>query len=177
MKQTKWLLAAALGSMLVLQGLAFADEAQKTAKADTKDAFDAVAAAVKQEMQPGGRYEFVDGQNRVTVNQKLDEMSSLFNQFGSVDKMDQPSKVRLYNDQELVDGILTKDDSNREVCTREASLGSNIPHVTCRTYGQIRREQNGTQDALRQMNRQMTQERGREGIPNGAGNIGGPVSH
>jgi len=153
-KTTKWLLAATLGSMLVLQGgLAFADEAQKTAKADTKEAFDLVAAAVKQEMTPGGRYEFVDGKNRDTLNQRLDDMQSLFNQYGSVNKMDQASKVRLYNDQELVDGILTKNDSNREVCTREATLGSNIPHVTCRTYGQIRRDQNGTQSALRQMQR------------------------
>ena len=154
MKTTKWLLAATLGSVLVLQGgLAFADEAQKTAKADTKEAFDLVAAAVKQEMTPGGRYEFVEGKNRDTLNQRLDDMQSLFDQYGSVDKMDQASKVRLYNDQELVDGILTKNDSNREVCTREASLGSNIPHVTCRTYGQIRRDQNGTQSALRQMQR------------------------
>lgn len=153
MKPGKWFTAVVVGLALLQAGGALAGDAQKVGKADNKQAFDLVVAAVKTEMQPGGRYEFVDGQNRITVNQKLDEMSSLFNQFGSVDKMDQATKVTLYNDQELVDGILTKDDSNREVCTREASLGSNIPHVTCRTYGQIRRDQNGTQSALRQMQR------------------------
>jgi len=149
MKPGKWVTAVVVGLALLQAGGAVAADAQKIGKADNKQTFDLVVAAVRQEMQPGGRYEFVDGQNRKTVNQKLDEMSSLFNQFGSVDKMDQATKVTLYNDQELVDSILTKDDSNREICQREASLGSNIPRVICRTYGQIRMEQSGARSWMR----------------------------
>jgi len=150
MKPGKWFTAVVVGLALLQAGGAVAADAQKIGKADNKQAFDLVVAAVKTEMQPGGRYEFVDGQSRNTVNQKLDEMSSLFNQFGSVDKMDQATRVTLYNDQELVDGILTKDDRNREICQRETSLGSNIPRVTCRTYGEIRQNQRDTQSWMRQ---------------------------
>jgi len=173
MNPGKWFIAAVVGLSLLQAGGAVAADAQKVGKADNKQAFDLVVAAVRQEMRPGGRYEFVDGQNRKTVNQKLDEMSSLFNQFGSVDKMDQATRVTLYNDQELVDSILTRDDSNREICQRETSLGSNIPHVTCRTYGEIRRNQRDTQSWMRQNHLQLQpQELG--GTPARGGN---PVSH
>jgi hypothetical protein len=151
MKLRMWGIVGMTLLLALPMGPAWADQAPKISKATNKADFDLVVAAVKQQMAPGGRYEFVDGRNRDTVNQRLGEMQKLFDQYGTVDKMDQASKVTLYNDQELIDGILTQDDSNRQVCTREASLGSNIPHVSCRTYGQIRRDQSGTQSALRQM--------------------------
>jgi hypothetical protein len=101
----------------------------------------------------------VRGKDLDSVNQRLDEMSALFDRFGTVDKMDQGSRISLYNDQEAVDGILTRDDSKREVCQREASLGSHITHVTCRTYGEIRRGENGVQSTLRQMDNIQQQNR------------------
>jgi hypothetical protein len=155
MKPGKWLIAAVIGVAALQAGLACADEPQQISKAQNKADFDLVVAAVKQEMATGGRYEFVQGKDLDTVNQRLGEMSSLFDRYGSVDQMDQATKVTLFNDQELIDGILTKDDRNRSVCVRETTLGSNIPHVTCRTYGEIRQNQRDTQDWFRQQHLQM----------------------
>lgn len=95
--------------------------------ADTKERFDAVAAAVRKEMSPGGRFEFVSGLERRTVDARLADMRSLFDQFGMVDKMDADSKIRLFNDQEKINGILTRNDGNRLVCTREVPVGTHSP--------------------------------------------------
>lgn len=110
-------------------------------RADTKQRFDDVAAAVRKEMAPGGRFEFVSGLERHTVDQRLADMQALFNRFGAVAKMDADSKVRLFDDQEKIDGILTRNDSNRQICIREIPVGTHFPKMMCRTYGEIRRLQ------------------------------------
>ena len=64
--------------------------------------------------------------------------------------MNDATKTELFNDQEAINGILTKDDSNRVVCSYERPLGSLIPQKTCRTYGEIQRQQHeAQQDAYR----------------------------
>lgn len=117
-------------------------------RADTKTRFEAVAAAVRKEMSPGGRFEFVSRLERDTVNRRLADMQTLFSQFGAVAKMDADSKVRLYNDQEEINGILTRNDSNRQICTREVPVGTHFPKMVCETYGELRREQLRTTEFL-----------------------------
>lgn len=116
--------------------------------ADTKERFDAVAAAVRKEMSPGGRFEFVSGLERRTVDARLADMQSLFDQFGMVDKMDADSKIRLFNDQEKINGILTGNDGNRLICTREVPVGTHFPKMVCETYSEIRRQQQRNTEIL-----------------------------
>jgi hypothetical protein len=113
------------------------------ATAGTRDRFQAVAATVREQMARGGRFEFVSRLERETVEAKLADMQSLFDRFGAVDKMDSDSKIRLFNDQELINGILTRNDSNREICAREVPVGTHFPTMVCHTYGEIRRQQQG----------------------------------
>lgn len=120
-------------------------------KADTKAAFAIQVASIRQQMQTGGRYQYVDPTERATVNTKLAEMSTLFDRFGSVAKMNEDSRVRLYNYQEKVNGILTHNDVNREICQRVVPIGSHIPKTYCRTYGQIMRERRGTVKAMQDL--------------------------
>lgn len=121
-------------------------------RADTRQRFEAVAAAVRQEMSPGGRFEFVSGLERDTVDHRLADMQALFDRFGTVDEMDADSKVRLFNDQEKINGILTRNDSNREVCIREMPMGTHFPKIVCQTYGELRRQQEGNSDYLHRGN-------------------------
>ncbi|HVX04692.1 MAG TPA: hypothetical protein VHA71_06175 [Rhodanobacteraceae bacterium] len=130
------------------------DEDKVAVRADTRQRFDAVAAAVRKEMSPGGRFEFVSGVDHHTVDQLLADMQALFNQFGAVDKMDADSKIRLFNDQEKINGILTKNDSNRQICTREMPVGTHFPKVVCETYGEIRREQQRNTDFVQRRSMQ-----------------------
>jgi hypothetical protein len=121
---------------------------EKTVNADTKEKFVEIATNVRQEMEGGGRYEYVKVDERKTIDQKLTEMETLFNENGTVQSMKQDTKVKLFNDQEIVNSILTRRDRDRVICKNEAPLGSHIPVTTCHTYGQEVEAQEGTHNQL-----------------------------
>ena len=119
-----------------------------TINADTSSKFEAVAKAVRQQMLPGGRWQFVDKEERAMIDDSFADMSKLFGQFGNVDKMDDNAKVRLLADQSTVNAILTKKDGDRLICKSVAPVGSHLPVKTCRTYSQIQIEERGTQHSM-----------------------------
>jgi hypothetical protein len=104
-----------------------------------------VADHVRQQMAPGGRFESVKRADQDTVNRDLSNMESLYDKFGTVDAMDQTSKVSLYNNQSEVNAILTRNDANREVCEQVKPMGSNIPKTVCKTQRQINEENDQSQ--------------------------------
>ncbi|HJP98086.1 MAG TPA: hypothetical protein VJ862_05930 [Rhodanobacteraceae bacterium] len=79
--------------------------------------------------------------DRQIVDARLAEMQSLFDQFGSVHDMDVDTKVRLFNDQGKINGVLTRNDSNRQICAREMPVGTHFPKIFCETYGEMSRQQ------------------------------------
>lgn len=117
--------------------------------ANTKDDFDAIAAAIRQQMQPGGRFAFVDSKGRSSVNMRLDDMSVLFNRYGTVDGMSADAQSRLLDDQNTINEVLARYDSNRLICREEVPVGSHFPKRVCRTLGQIQQEQNNAQQMMR----------------------------
>src|SRR5690348_6249351 len=139
-----------------------------TVKADNKAAFESVAAAVREQLKPGGRWEYASNLEKEQVNRRLDDMQALFDRFDAVGQMDDPAKVRLFNDQEAVNEILTKRDDQHLVCTQEMSTGSHIPKRVCRTYAEIRREQALGQSNLRnEQQTGMTQKMGCKALGGG----------
>jgi hypothetical protein len=144
-------------------GTATSPGSEPIVKADNAADFAAVVAAVQKQMAPNGRYQFVDKDQRSTIDAKFAEMQSQFDKFGSVDKMDADSKMRLFNDQEVVNGILTQNDANRLVCERETPTGSHLSTRVCRTYGEIKENQRNAQnhmqdlDTLQGQRRQITE--------------------
>jgi hypothetical protein len=121
---------------------------EKAFNADTRDKFEQVSAKVREEMREGGRYQYVKPSERSTIEQKLSEMESLFKQSDTVQGMNEQTKIALFNDQEVVNSILTQRDADRVICKREAPIGSHIPVTTCHTYGQ-------EQDARKNSNKMM----------------------
>lgn len=162
MKMHIWLAGMVLGLALFPWGAACASKAQPVVKADTKADFSAVVAAVKKEMVPGGRYEFVSSSERQTIDASLGEMQSLFDRFETVAAMDKDAKFQLYVDQENVNSILTHRDDRRLICKSERPIGSLLPKRTCRTYGEVER---GRQYAQEEMIR-----RARPGFVSGGAN-------
>ena len=148
MKFNMWLAGLLLGAVCLAPGLSRAGAAEAAIKADNKADFTAVADAVKAEMVPGGRYEFVSGSERNTINTSLTEMQSFFDKFGTVAAMDKNAKFQLYVDQEDVNAILTRRDDRRMVCTSERPMGSMIPKRTCRTYGAVERDRRNSQEEM-----------------------------
>lgn len=109
----------------------------KTVIADTPEKFALTVRDLRMLMQPGGRYEFIAAADRARVNADIETMAGLLQKSGSVAAMPQADQIKLFNAQEHLNGILTHSDSERLVCEREATLGSNIARTTCKTFGQI----------------------------------------
>jgi hypothetical protein len=112
--------------------------------ADTPDKFEQITFHVRKEMEAGGRYEFVKPDERTTIERKLVEMEALFKRSGSVAAMNEGDKIKLFNDQEVVNSILTMRDSDRVICANRAHIGSHIPVTSCHTFGQEEEARRGT---------------------------------
>lgn len=117
-------------------------------KADTKENFEAVVAAIHKQMAPGGRWQFVNPAERATIDGNFADMQTLYDKYGSVDAMDANSKLRLANDQSSVNAILTKKDGDRVICQSVLPVGSHLPVKMCKTYAQMQAEQQSTQRQL-----------------------------
>ncbi|MGO4504815.1 MULTISPECIES: hypothetical protein [unclassified Dyella] len=113
-------------------------------KADTRDTFAPVADHVREQMQAGGRFEFVNAEERGTVTKDLGDMQSLLDRFTKVDAMDDKSKIQLYNDQSEINAILTRRDGDKEICVHEQPTGSHLPKTTCRKYSDMERDRAAT---------------------------------
>ena len=117
-------------------------------KADSKENFEAVVAAIHKQMEAGGRWQFINATERSTIDGNFADMQKLYDQYGSVDKMDTDAKVRLLADQSSVNAILTQKDGDRLICQTELPVGSHLPVKTCKTYAQMQMEQRGAQQLL-----------------------------
>lgn len=127
-------------------------------KADTADNFQAIVAAVRQQMQPGGRWQYIDNKERATIDGSFADMQTLYDRYGSVDKMDQNARLRLLADQNTVNAILTRKDGDRLICETNMPVGSHFPVKTCKTYAQMQAEEGRAQEFLRQRNTQSSQQ-------------------
>lgn len=110
---------------------------EKPVAADTPEKFTLLIADLHHEMGTGGRYEFISPEQKGKVDADLSTMAAMLQKSGSVDAMKEQDKVRLFNTQEHVNGILAHNDINRLVCEHRAPLGSSIPITMCRTLGEI----------------------------------------
>jgi hypothetical protein len=121
---------------------------EKALNADTREKFEVVVENVRKDMEKGGRYEYVQPKERVQIDQNLTAMTALFDQYGSISAMNQDTKIKLFNAQEVVNSILTKRDRDRVICKNEAPVGSHIPVTSCHTYAQEVEAREGTKTQL-----------------------------
>ena len=144
------LILAAIATSIAICGSVGAKEnyKEKAFNADSKDKFEAVAANVRKEMEQGGRYQYVKADERVQIDAKLADMGTLFAENGSVSGMKEDAKIKLFNDQEVVNSILQQRDGERVICKKEAPVGSHIPVASCHTYAQEVEARSGTQKQM-----------------------------
>ena len=151
----KMLIAAAVAASVALCGAAGAKEnyKEKAFNADSRDKFEAVAADVRKQMEPGGRYQYVKADERIKVDAALTEMIALFAANDSVASMPEATRIKLFNDQEVVNSILTQRDGDRVICTKTAPVGSHIPITNCHTYAQEVEAREGTKKQMNEWGR------------------------
>ncbi len=140
----------ALAAALITAPAMAKDKVEPAINANTKASFEEVSARVRTEMGPAGRYAEVSSRDRDTVNTTFDRMDGLFQKYGDVAHMRDADKTQMFNDQELVNTILTKRDGERLICRNEMPIGSHIPVKTCHTAREIAQERSNTQDYLKQ---------------------------
>jgi hypothetical protein len=129
-------LAIALSMVILAPCSAKENYHEKQVNADSKEAFADISQNVRREMDHGGKYEFVPPDERVKIDKSFGELTARFDQYGTVSAMNQDAKIKLFNDQEVVNSILTKRDRDRVICTSKAPIGSHIPQTSCHTYAQ-----------------------------------------
>lgn len=146
----KMLMAVAVAASVAICGLAGAKEnyKEKAFNADSRDKFEAVAADVRKQMDAGGRYQYVKPDERTKIDTALTEMTAMFAANDSVAAMPEATKIKLFNDQEVVNSILTQRDGDRVICTKVAPVGSHIPVTSCHTYAQEVEARNGTKNQM-----------------------------
>lgn len=140
--------AACLALALVALPLAAKERVEPVVNASTKDAFATESAKVRTEMDKGGRFEFVNKDERQTVNTKLDAMTAMFEKKPSVAEMNEAERIQMINDQEQINAILTRSDGDRMICKSVAPIGSHIPVKTCKTQRQLADEQRNSRQFM-----------------------------
>lgn len=145
------------GSALPQDGAA-SDVQKPVVDARNKSDFEAVAADINKQMQTGGRWQYVNDTERQKLATGFSSMRTLFDQYGTVDKMGPVARDRLLAAQNEVNEILTRSDGNRLVCEYTRPVGTHFPVKTCKTYAQSERE---AHQAAQELEKQMqTQPRG-----------------
>jgi hypothetical protein len=149
----KSLAAAMLVAGMMVSSAALAkDKVEKVVVADTPARFAAVVEKVHHEMKVGGRYQFISATNGARVNTLLEQMASLLDANGSVAAMNDQDKIKLFNAQEQVNGILADNASDRLICRKVAPVGSHLPVTTCHTYGELARNRSSNDKTRRFLN-------------------------
>lgn len=126
------------------------NDGKPVVKADTKANFEAVAQAVRQQMQPGGRFAFVDKAGREMVTTRLADMQALFNQYGVVNRMDPRATERLLADQNAINEVLARYDGNRRICWQETPVGTHFPRTVCQTLAEIQAQRVNSKQSMDQ---------------------------
>jgi len=139
----------AVGLALSMGAMAAEKKLDPALQAVTKEKFDDQAAAIRQQMKPGGHWEFVDTSERAQVNSRLDEIAALLATAASVDELSRTDKGKLIEAQEDVNAVLTKKDGRRLVCKQVVPTGSNRTQKQCTTFAQRERERRDARTFMR----------------------------
>ena len=101
-----------------------------------------------------GRYAEIRRSDREEVLDALDRMEATLAGVQSIDELSPDARVALFNDQEMVNNVLTKAErDSRIVCSRRHRAGSHFKETSCQTLAERDQRQREDQDALRDSQR------------------------
>jgi hypothetical protein len=102
------------------------------------------AAKIRQEMQPKGKYEYIEPQDRDKVEARLSEMQQTLAGHANAAELSPPESAKLATARDEVNTILQHSDSERLICEMATTTGTTVPKKICHTFGSERRhQQNG----------------------------------
>lgn len=123
---------------------------------DMSSPFEEQKKSIEADLADGETYSEISGKDRDLVKTALQRISNALASSGSVDALADGKKAEVFNDQELVNNILTNaGEDSRLVCTREKKVGSHRTTTRCETVAQRRRAAEESQKAMRENQRVM----------------------
>ena len=121
------------------------------------DTFQAQIDSVHKEMAKGGRFEFINDNDRSTVEDGLKFIHDLIQQNGSVAAMKEDEKILLFNRQERINTLLTNSDSQRLICEKADQPGTLMRATTCHTVAELAKRTRDSQTAIERTQNQNLQ--------------------
>ncbi|WOB50313.1 hypothetical protein NYR97_02515 [Xanthomonas hydrangeae] len=123
-----------------LMSLVFTAQAATSASLDVRKPFAEQAAQVRTELSSGAKYSEISQEDRAKVLSALTRIEIAVAEHSDVEKLPLDRKVAIYNEQELVNTILTKaGEESRLICLREKATGSHRSSTVCQTVAERRR--------------------------------------
>jgi hypothetical protein len=124
-------------ALLMAPGALLAKQAELPLRAS--DSFQNQQQKVRADLQAGEVYSEISPADRALVVEALDRMSAAIGD-GNSEALPHEKRVQVFNDQELVNSLLTKARADsRLVCRREKAIGSNMSSSQCATVAQRER--------------------------------------
>ncbi|MBL8300208.1 MAG: hypothetical protein JNN30_17860 [Rhodanobacteraceae bacterium] len=117
--------------------------------AERKEGFADQAAAIRQQMKTGGRFEYVTTQERSEVERQLDIITALLEKRAG-ERLSDNDQLDLLAAQETANAILTQRDGHRLICEFSAPTGSNRKVKQCATYADRARAHKETRNYMRE---------------------------
>jgi len=107
-------------------------------------------ALILKELGDGETYSEISTDDRRKVEAALARISATLDRAGGADELGESQKVEVFNDQELVNNILTRaGEDSRLVCKRVRKTGSHMTSNQCMTVAARKRAMEHAQDQLR----------------------------
>jgi hypothetical protein len=155
-------LLSAFACFLLVTTASAADDrvVEKPLIAQTLDGFHKESGEIRNQMHPGGRYEFLKNDERAKIDARLGTMEGILQKNADKNDLSGNDKMAMLNAQEEINSILKHNDTNRLVCESRAPLGSNLPVKTCRTYGEIERQRGEAGRVMEEKNQLVNKQRG-----------------
>jgi len=126
-----------------------ADKSERLVDVAKQEKFEDQATAIREQMKPGGRFEFTTPEERARVNEQLSIITALL-QKRTGSTLDDDDQLEIYAAQENANAILTKRDGRRLVCEFSAPTGSNRKVKQCATYADRMKAHKETRNYLRE---------------------------
>lgn len=107
---------------------------------DVRASFAEQRQTIESALADGKTYTEINQSDRLAVKEALSRISAALAGIQSVDRLSEQKKADVFNDQELVNSILTRaGEDSRLVCTREKKVGSHMVSTQCFTAAERRR--------------------------------------
>ena len=95
------------------------------------------------------KFKHVDNSSKTELFRAQDELFALLKGKQSVDQLSEDERLKVYNAQQTIAGVLTDAELDRPICKREKRLGSNRLMTVCETRRQRQDNASNVQNLMR----------------------------